>query len=206
MSLKLIKPAPLCVLAFATYVSGIQFTNDSCIEVGSHFAPKALTNMVRHSHEYVTYNNTCCKSSSYIIIESNNEYVAYIEGNGRAFNCSNNTKNQFIVLARNLGYANITAYTLSKDNSTRANLNSLNVTVLQGRSVLNRLFIVVVFINLILLSFGFGCRLRLDNLKDILKRPVAPAIGLSCQIILMPLVNKCFLFILCSLNSLLTYR
>lgn len=44
---------------------------------------------------------------------------------------------------------------------------------------------------LVILNFGFGCTLNLDIVKSILRRPIAPAVGFSCQYILMPLVSIC---------------
>ena len=42
---------------------------------------------------------------------------------------------------------------------------------------------------LVLLNFGFGCSLNLEIVKEIIRRPFAPAVGFSCQYVMMPLVS-----------------
>ena len=34
-------------------------------------------------------------------------------------------------------------------------------------------------------NFGFGCKVNRDQIKDILKKPIAPAIGAACQFMIM---------------------
>ena len=38
-------------------------------------------------------------------------------------------------------------------------------------------------------TFCFGVSLDLTKVKEILKKPVAPCIGMSCQYLLLPLVS-----------------
>ena len=64
-----------------------------------------------------------------------------------------------------------------------------DVTVVNKETILSKIFIIVVATMMVLLNFGFGCRIQVDVLKSILKRPLAPALGLSCQFIVMPLVS-----------------
>ena len=40
------------------------------------------------------------------------------------------------------------------------------------------------------LYIGFGCIIRIETIKGILKKPVAPAVGALCQFIIMPLVSN----------------
>ena len=42
---------------------------------------------------------------------------------------------------------------------------------------------------LVILNFGFGCSLDLEVVKEILRRPFAPALGFCCQYVMMPLVR-----------------
>lgn len=63
------------------------------------------------------------------------------------------------------------------------------VVVINEETVLYTTFIVVVAILVVVLNFGFGCIIHVNKVKEILKKPAAPAIGLFCQIILMPLVS-----------------
>ena len=38
---------------------------------------------------------------------------------------------------------------------------------------------------ILLYNFGFGCKVEHDQIRDILRRPVAPAIGACCQFLVM---------------------
>ena len=43
---------------------------------------------------------------------------------------------------------------------------------------------------LLIANVGMGCKIDLDVVKEVLRRPIAPTIGFCCQFIVMPLVSN----------------
>jgi hypothetical protein len=66
-----------------------------------------------------------------------------------------------------------------------------NVVVFRKQGVLDMLFRVFIYIFLIFVTLAFGCKLDLNVVKENLRRPIAPAIGIVCQYVLMPMVSLC---------------
>ena len=54
-----------------------------------------------------------------------------------------------------------------------------------GGSTLNLAFVITLGILIVFYNIGFGCKLKKESLKKIVKRPVAPAIGFATQFLLM---------------------
>jgi hypothetical protein len=69
------------------------------------------------------------------------------------------------------------------------------VTIVRKMRPLDKLFRVVVYAVQIFVATGFGAKLDLKVVKENLFRPVAPGIGLTCQYLLMPLVNIIKLYV-----------
>ncbi|KAK3864006.1 hypothetical protein Pcinc_030267 [Petrolisthes cinctipes] len=65
----------------------------------------------------------------------------------------------------------------------------VNVKVQRGHRVLNTIFIHVVIAMVMVAYINMGCAIDLKVIKETLRRPVAPAIGLFCQYLFMPLVS-----------------
>ena len=63
------------------------------------------------------------------------------------------------------------------------------MSVILGDRTLNTIFIVVLTILIVIANALMGCELNLEVVKETLKKPVAPAIGLICQFVLMPMVS-----------------
>lgn len=59
-----------------------------------------------------------------------------------------------------------------------------NSNVLLYHSPLFSIILLVIFANI-----GMGCKIDLDVVKEVLRRPIAPSIGFCCQFIVMPLVR-----------------
>ena len=145
-----------------------------------------------HVLEPIKINITLCdaySNNTLINFESDDKYVASVKGNDFITNGSSSNNIIVSVYARNLGYANISAYATFGINKTVELLGIVRVAVLQRRTILNRIFVAVASTFMIIINFVFGCRISLSKLKDIFKTPVAPAIGLSCQLLLMPTVS-----------------
>ena len=91
----------------------------------------------------------------------------------------------------------------------------LNVTVLREEKLGNKLFSIFVAVVVTINYINFGCALEIDVVKKVLKRPIGPIVGFTCQFIVMPLVRKIcklskvlfsaniFHFILCCLQILI---
>ncbi|XP_061188469.1 ileal sodium/bile acid cotransporter-like [Saccostrea echinata] len=63
-----------------------------------------------------------------------------------------------------------------------------HVVVFRKLGVFDTIFRIVIYIFLVFITLAFGCKLDLEVVKENLRRPVAPAIGIGCQYILMPLI------------------
>ena len=65
---------------------------------------------------------------------------------------------------------------------------SVRVAVVRKQRVLDHIFTGVISVFVLLANIGMGCKIDLDVVKAVLKKPFAPAIGFGCQFIFMPLV------------------
>ena len=74
--------------------------------------------------------------------------------------------------------------------------DSLPVAVVRPDRMVDKLFIAVVTLLVVVANIGMGCKIDLAVVKEVLKRPVAPIIGFCCQFIIMPLV--CILLVIVS--------
>ena len=63
------------------------------------------------------------------------------------------------------------------------------VAVIREDRALDRIFLVSIIVLLLIANVGMGCKIDLDVVKDVLRRPIAPTIGFCCQFIIMPLVR-----------------
>lgn len=68
----------------------------------------------------------------------------------------------------------------------------LNVSVIRKERAIDKIFIVIVVVLVIVASIVMGCKIDLMVVKEVLKKPFAPAIGFGCQFIIMPLVSVYF--------------
>lgn len=76
----------------------------------------------------------------------------------------------------------------SLQNETTADRHVFNVVVFRKLGLFDTIFRVLIYIFLVFVTLAFGCKLDLEVVKENLRRPVAPAIGLGCQYILMPMI------------------
>ena len=59
---------------------------------------------------------------------------------------------------------------------------------------IDHIFQVVIYVFMVFVTLGFGCKLDLEVVKANLKKPIAPIIGMGCQFIIMPLVSMYILY------------
>lgn len=64
----------------------------------------------------------------------------------------------------------------------------LEVVVLRPARLVDTLFAVVVVLLLAILFINFGAAIDIETMKRIYRRPIGPAIGTFCQLVLMPLI------------------
>jgi len=124
---------------------------------------------------------------------------------------------QFVIRGRFLGRTVISVETLNATQPVKS-VNGLpstvmnaslpvvdyHVSVVRKLGFIDQLFRVVVSIVLLCANIGMGCKIDLAVVKEILRKPMAPAIGFCCQYLIMPLVSvlrKRFLWcIYCFIN------
>ena len=63
------------------------------------------------------------------------------------------------------------------------------VSVTRTTRLLTQIFVITAAIQMVLLNIAFGCGMNLGMVKGILRKPIGPIIGLSCQFVVMPLVS-----------------
>ncbi|XP_026323058.1 sodium/bile acid cotransporter 5-like isoform X2 [Hyposmocoma kahamanoa] len=66
---------------------------------------------------------------------------------------------------------------------------SLPVTVLRPERVIDRIFVTSVALFVSLIFINFGCAMHWPTVKDVLKRPIGPLIGMCGQFLFMPLIS-----------------
>lgn len=71
-------------------------------------------------------------------------------------------------------------------------LYSYEVSVVRQKTILTKVFLYVLGGLIVLYNIGFGCKIRAGHIRDILKRPVGPIIGLVCQFTIMAPVSILF--------------
>ena len=67
-----------------------------------------------------------------------------------------------------------------------------NVAIVRKEGAIDKVFMAVVFIFIVFANIGMGCKVDLAVVKQTLKRPVAPVVGLCSQFIFMPLVSNAY--------------
>ena len=88
---------------------------------------------------------------------------------------------------KNGGHATLSDVTGNVSDSVIAE-RRFTVGVLRPMTLVDIVFRIVIGVAVSLVLLGFGCGLNLEVVKECLKKPIAPGIGLGCQYILMPLV------------------
>jgi len=178
------------------------------------FDPPKLDGILEHSEHQVQI--SCSNSSSAspsrslsLRAISSDPDVASVHGN-RTVSChcneslppiASNMSSEFVVRSHFLGRTVIKVVTLSVTrldvrNSHRmlASNHSLppdveyHVSVIRKERFIDHLFLGLVSMMVIIANVGMGCKIDLAVVREVLTKPIAPAIGFSCQYIIMPLV------------------
>lgn len=72
-------------------------------------------------------------------------------------------------------------------NTTERSNESLDVTILRPKRIIDQLFTYSVIILVSVLYVNFGAALNLSTIKEIIRRPIGPVICFICQFVFMPL-------------------
>lgn len=108
-------------------------------------------------------------------------------------------RGQFIVKGNFLGYCHIELQkrrktsesiwdTIINSNSLRNNYQ-LIISIIRDKDLISKIFIYSVAIVVSISYINMGCALDLQAVSDVLRRPIAPAIGLFSQYFCMPLIS-----------------
>lgn len=69
------------------------------------------------------------------------------------------------------------------------------VIIFRKLKAIDHIFQVIIYVFMVFVTLGFGCKLDLEVVKANLKKPIAPIIGMCCQFIIMPLVSIYYMYI-----------
>ncbi|XP_075220327.1 ileal sodium/bile acid cotransporter-like isoform X2 [Lycorma delicatula] len=94
----------------------------------------------------------------------------------------------FNVSANFLGYANIKAV-LEEGSEIRESEQSVQITVVRKDRLIDKAFVISVIVLVSILYINFGCALDWNVMKQVLRRPVGPSIGILCHFFVMPLLS-----------------
>jgi hypothetical protein len=64
-----------------------------------------------------------------------------------------------------------------------------HVSVIRKERIIDHVFLGLVTLMVIFANVGMGCKIELSVVKEVLMKPIAPAIGFFCQYLIMPLVS-----------------
>ena len=74
------------------------------------------------------------------------------------------------------------------------------VSVFRVKRAIDLIFRIALYSLVIVNTVGYGCKVEIDVVKEVLRRPVAPAIGFLCQYLCMPLVSSLCVYSVCNLH------
>lgn len=75
-----------------------------------------------------------------------------------------------------------------KTNKTVKDISQLTISVVRDKTLISKLFVYSVIIVVSISYINMGCALDMNSVYEVLRFPIAPAIGLFSQYICMPLV------------------
>lgn len=179
------------VISVVIFLSTVSYTHGS-VQISIY--PESLkgSDVLYVDRVKTVYFNVTCDSSCSegIAISSLDDDVASITGNVTYIKTDANTYNGSFTVQGNLLGRTLLKFTL-KDSTGRNQTvikSDYQVDVLRIPKALDTVFTVVVAILVGLNTIGFGCKLDLKVIKEILKKPSAPVVGFVCQYVGMPMI------------------
>ncbi|CAH0763368.1 unnamed protein product [Diatraea saccharalis] len=101
---------------------------------------------------------------------------------------SNKWQGRVRVYGNFLGRTNISVQAKRNDEVATAD-NNLSVTVLRPERVIDTIFVSSVAIFVSLIFINFGCAMHWPTVKEVMKKPIGPVIGMVGQFLFMPLMS-----------------
>lgn len=136
--------------------------------------------------EVIEYYVTEIDEGSSCVLYSENEYIAFIQGEEIVIN--NVTQSGSFNLQGNfLGYTIISCRDLTSEE--RVSEDELDVTCLRKQRVVDRIFTASTAVLVAVIYVNFGCAVNWGDLKNLIKRPIGPILGFCGQFIFMPLIS-----------------
>ncbi|CAC5396306.1 SLC10A3_5 [Mytilus coruscus] len=80
-------------------------------------------------------------------------------------------------------------YNLSSTDEILVGKQKFPLIVLRKEEPASEIFKSMMYIVMVIVNFGFGCKTNLQAVKETYRRPIAPVIGISCQLLLMPMIG-----------------
>ena len=170
----------------------------------SHAAPPLNVQCSPHSVDKITEGDVTrveCqvdKSSllpedAYIELTAHDKDIADILGTNKIYfnnTLYNSEKGNFTFHVKGafLGYTKLNMALVSQGKVV--NESDMDVSVIRKKSVLDTVFVSSVATLVSLAYINLGCSSDLEVMKQVIKRPVGPAVGLLCQYVFMPLASN----------------
>ena len=163
------------------------------------FRPQSLDNLLVGETGTIELNVTCETNSEIMLrVDSEDDRIVKMSDPAPVTICARpevtNASFNVSVEARFIGKVNIRFRFTEHGEAEPETTRDYRVTVVRVRSTIMKVFIIVTATLMVILNVGFGSSIDLDVIKEILQKPVAPAIGALCQFLVMPLV--CVLLLL----------
>jgi len=172
------------------------------------FDPTKLDGLIEDSEQHVQVScNRSLKQFDSVtlkIVSANPDIVAVSSEKVIVCQCepfSSSNTSQFVVRGQFIGRTVVNVETLNATVANSANglpgtvINTslpvidYHVSVVRKIRFIDHLFLGLVSIMVICANVGMGCKIDLAVVKEVLTKPIAPAIGFSCQYLIMPLVS-----------------
>ncbi|XP_063443371.1 sodium/bile acid cotransporter 5-like [Mytilus trossulus] len=86
-------------------------------------------------------------------------------------------------------YITFNLYNSSSTDKILVGKQKIPLIVLRKDEPASEIFKYMMYIVTVIVNFGFGCKTDLKVVKETYRKPVAPAIGIGCQLLLMPMIG-----------------
>ncbi|CAH0401641.1 unnamed protein product [Chilo suppressalis] len=148
--------------------------------------------------DYTGYANLTVTSNGFepgdeLSFTSSNTHIAKVDVNStykltEEDAASDTWRGRLRVYGNFLGRTDISVQGKRKDQVTRAD-ETLSVTVLRPERVIDTVFTTSVAVFVSLIFINFGCAMHWPTVKEVMKKPIGPIIGMVGQFLFMPLMS-----------------
>ncbi|XP_014663960.1 PREDICTED: sodium/bile acid cotransporter-like, partial [Priapulus caudatus] len=183
----------LCVVVVARRQS-VEDANETLSNM-LEFSQDSIEQLIEAQTITVDYNLTLSTSMGFsydcwLVVTCADRFVGdVIENIETPVACTGTTYGNFTVLAKFIGITSLSFRVYSSESDTIYSDNGYRVSVMRQPRIIDVAFNYIVAIFVIVTMIGFGASIDIAVVKEIVKRPIAPAIGAFCQLVVMPLVS-----------------